>query len=225
MIGAGPAGLTYASLVADGNTVTLFEKAARPGGAFRFAGLAPMFQEVGANPASLERYIRDMVAACLRKGATFRLATDVTRVPGLLAPFDRIVVATGAHYRFGLGPSAMALLDLGGGHWPGLSRLMAEPTLRDWFYYRGRSATGDRFRRLAKPGQAVTVIGDAAKPGKSKEAIASAFEAALLGAIAPIGHPGRAAGRARNPDQVSCVWIRVQPLRGAPDDDETRPLY
>jgi hypothetical protein len=33
---------------------------------------------------------------------------------------------------------------------------------------------------LIGPGQAVTVIGDAAKAGKSKTAITSAFEAALL---------------------------------------------
>jgi 2,4-dienoyl-CoA reductase-like NADH-dependent reductase (Old Yellow Enzyme family) len=64
VIGAGPAGLTYASLVADGNTVTLFEKADRAGGSFRYAGEAPLFQEVEANPKSFERYIADMVAAC-----------------------------------------------------------------------------------------------------------------------------------------------------------------
>ncbi len=46
VIGAGPAGLTYASLVADGNTVTVFEREAVPGGAFRYAGKAPLFQEV-----------------------------------------------------------------------------------------------------------------------------------------------------------------------------------
>jgi hypothetical protein len=34
---------------------------------------------------------------------------------------------------------------------------------------------------LARPDQRVIVIGDAARAGKSKEAIASAFEAALLG--------------------------------------------
>src|SRR5262249_50741730 len=44
VIGAGPAGLTYASLVAAGNAVTVFERAASAGGAFRYAGLAPMFQ-------------------------------------------------------------------------------------------------------------------------------------------------------------------------------------
>ena len=31
VIGAGPAGLTYASLVADGNSVTVFDKAGRAG--------------------------------------------------------------------------------------------------------------------------------------------------------------------------------------------------
>ena len=181
VIGAGPAGLTYASLVAEGNAVTVFEKAGRAGGSFRFAGLAPMFQEVEANPASLERYISGMVAACLHRGVTIQLATDVRRDPGLLAPFNRIVLATGADYRFGLGASAMLMLDLGAGGWPVLSRLLSEPRLRDWFYYRGRRAGADRLRWLARPGQAVTVIGDAAIPGKSKDAIASAFEAALLG--------------------------------------------
>lgn len=181
VIGAGPAGLTYASLVADGNSVTVFDKAGRPGGSFRFAGLAPMFQDVEANPASLERYIDGMVAACRAKGVTFRLLTDIIDVPEELAPFDRIVIATGASYRFGLGEPAMAMLDIGAGKWFGLSQLLSDPKLRDWFYYRGRSATGGRFKGLANDKQIVTVIGDAAKPGKSKEAIASAFEAALLG--------------------------------------------
>jgi dimethylglycine catabolism A len=44
VIGAGPAGLTYASLVADGNAVTVFEREAVPGGAFRYAGKAPLYQ-------------------------------------------------------------------------------------------------------------------------------------------------------------------------------------
>jgi len=181
VIGAGPAGLAYASLVAQGNTVTVFEKATSPGGAFRHAGLAPMFQEVEAKPESLSRHIADMVAACKQKHVAFRFATDVTRDPKLLAPFNRIVVATGAAYPLGLGPVVMKLLEMGAGHWPGISRVMSMPKVRDWFYYRARKATGEPFRALAKPGQTVVVIGDAAKPGKSKEAIASAFEAALLG--------------------------------------------
>ena len=181
VIGAGPAGLTYASLTADGNQVTVFEKDKRPGGAFRYAGKAPLFQEVEASERSFERYIADLVAACTQKGVKFRLATDVAREPGLLSPFDRIVVATGAQYRYGLGLIATQLLDWGAGRWPGAFRLFSIPAFRDWFYYKARQGTGERFTRLAKPGQIAIAIGDAVEAGKSKQAIASAFEAALLG--------------------------------------------
>jgi hypothetical protein len=74
----------------------------------------------------------------------------------------------------------MGLLERGAGHWPLLSQIMSSPKVRDWFYYRARKPTGDDFIGLANPGQTVIVIGDAAKAGKSKEAIGSAFEAALL---------------------------------------------
>jgi orotate phosphoribosyltransferase len=57
---------------------------------------------------------------------------------------------------------------------------MSAPKLRDWFYYRARRATGEKFKALARPGQKVVVIGDAVQAGKSKPAITSAFEAALL---------------------------------------------
>jgi 2,4-dienoyl-CoA reductase-like NADH-dependent reductase (Old Yellow Enzyme family) len=181
VIGAGPAGLTYASLVADGNQVTVFEKAERPGGAFRYAGKAPLFQEVEANEKSFERYVADLTTACVRKGVTFRFSTNVTGQRGLLAPFDRIVIATGAQYRYGLGPIAMQMLDWGAGRWPGLSKLFSHPAFREWFYYQAREGTAERFKQLAKPGQAVVAIGDAVQAGKSKQAIASAFEAALLG--------------------------------------------
>ena len=181
VIGAGPAGLTYASLIAEGNEVTVFEKDKRPGGAFRYAGKAPLFQEVEASEKSFERYIADLTLACVRKGVIFRFGTNVTGQRGLLAPFDRIVIATGAQYRYGLGPLAMQLLDWGAGRWPGLSKLFSHPVVRDWFYYQAREGTAERFKQLAKPGQAVVAIGDAVQPGKSKQAIASAFEAALLG--------------------------------------------
>ena len=57
---------------------------------------------------------------------------------------------------------------------------MSNAKLRDWFYYRARRATTGRFKRLTRPGQTTIVIGDAIKAGKSKQAITSAFEAALL---------------------------------------------
>jgi dimethylglycine catabolism A len=180
VIGAGPAGLTYASLVADGNSVTVFEKNSRAGGSFRYAGKAPLFQEVEANERSFGRYVGDMAAACAMKGVAFRYDTDVTALPGLLAPFDRIVVATGASYRFAIGGLIEWLLDRGVAGAPGVARLFKSPALRDWFYYRAREGTAARFKALARPGQHVAVIGDAARAGKSKQAIASAFEAALL---------------------------------------------
>jgi len=180
VIGAGPAGLTYASLVAGGNDVTVFEKDEHPGGAFRYAGKAPLFQEVAASELSFARYIGDLAAACTRKGVKFRFRCDVAAEPGVLAPFDRVVIATGARYRFGLGPIAEKLLDGGIGRWPLVSRVLSGARLRDWFYYRARGATANRFRPLAKSGQNVVAIGDAKAAGKSKEAIASAFEAALL---------------------------------------------
>jgi len=181
VIGAGPAGLTYASLVAEGNTVTVFDKALRAGGAFRLAGKAPLFQEVVANEASFARYIDDLVRACTRDGVTFRYGVDVTREPGVLAPFNRVVVATGADYRFGLGQVVPLLLRLGAARWPGVAGLMKNDWVRDWFYHRARRASADRFQRLVRRGQTAIAIGDAAKPGKSKAAIAGAFEAALLG--------------------------------------------
>ncbi|HUZ73990.1 MAG TPA: NAD(P)-binding protein [Stellaceae bacterium] len=180
VIGAGPAGLSYAALAAAGNSVTVFEREDRAGGAFRYAGKAPLFQEVEANPRSFERYIASLVATCAQKGVSIRYRTDVARMPQVLAPFDRVVIAAGARYRFGLGRLPLWLLDRDAAHWPGLKRLFASDRFRDWFYYRAREGTAEVFRALARPGQTVIAIGDARRAGKSKEAIASAFEAALL---------------------------------------------
>ena len=159
----------------------MFEKDRHAGGSFRYAGKAPLFQEVEANEKSFERYIGDLVAACIKNGVAFRYRSDVTTLGDALAPFDRIVIATGATYRFGLGAIAMAMLDSGAARWPGMARLFSSPKLRDWFYYRARRGTGERYKVLARGGQKLIVIGDAAGAGKSKAAITGAFEAALLG--------------------------------------------
>jgi dimethylglycine catabolism A len=179
VVGAGPAGLTYAALVAAANTVTVFERADRAGGAFRYAGKAPLFQEVAAKQESFDAYVQQLVADCVGRGVNIRYRVDIWRSAALLAPFDRIVIATGARYRFGLGRLPAMLLDLGAGRWPGLRRIFAAPGFRDWFYYKARTPTGERFRKLARPGQKLTVIGDAVAAGKSMAAILSAFEAAL----------------------------------------------
>jgi hypothetical protein len=179
VIGAGPAGLTYASLMAEQNTVTVFERAAYAGGSFRHAGKAPLFQEVVANQESFDRYVRQLEAVCAGKGVVFHYGVDVARTPELLASFDRIVIATGAAYRFGLGALVTTLLDRGAGHWPLVRQALSVPSIRDWFYHRARKPTGAALRALARPGQEVIVIGDAVAAGKSRPAISSAFEAAL----------------------------------------------
>ena len=180
VIGAGPAGLTYASLVADHSAVTVYEREHAPGGAFRYAGKAPLFQDVEADERALATYIDELVRACMQKQVTFRFGVDVRQTPDVLAPFDRIVIATGARYRFGLGPLAKFLLRAGLGRRFPLRNLFSRPGLRDWFYFVARRGSGDDIRRLARLGQKIVTIGDARKAGKSKEAIASAFSAALL---------------------------------------------
>ncbi len=180
VIGAGPAGLTYAHLAATASKVVVFEREAAVGGAFRYAGKAPIFQEVEANERSFARYVEQMERGCRERGVEFRLNADVERDPSLLDSFDRVVIATGARYRFGLGGLVLWLLDSGLGRTRMVKRGFASSGLRDWFYYRAREATGDAVRsRLGARGELV-VIGDAAHAGKSKEASAQAFRAALL---------------------------------------------
>ena len=97
----------------------------------------------------------------------------------MLADFDRVVFATGARYRHGLGAGVAILLNAGWGRSGPVKRLFGSSRLRDWFCYSARQATGEGMKRLARREQKVTVIGDAAKAGKSKEAIADAYRAAL----------------------------------------------
>ncbi len=177
VVGAGPAGLTYASLAAAANRVTVFERAALPGGAFRLAGKAPLFQGHEARERALLAYVDAMVAACRAAGVEFRFAADPAREPALLEPFDRVVWAAGAHFRPGLGPLTRLVLASGLARMPGMRQLLSRARLREWLYYRARRPAPAS--RPARPGQAAQTIGDARRPGKSKEAIADAFAAAL----------------------------------------------
>ena len=163
VIGAGPAGLTYASLVADGNTVTVFEKdTAR-------RRLVPLCRQGAAVPggrrrtsASFERYIADMVAACELKRRRVPLrdrrdgaSPDSWRrsIASSSRPAPPIASASG---RSSPGRSTAASARC-----PASQRLFSSDKLRDWFYYRARRGSGDAFTPLARPGQKVTVIGDA----------------------------------------------------------------
>ena len=177
VIGAGPAGLTYADLVAEDNQVTVFERAGRAGGALRVAGFAPRFQEVEAAQRSLDAYIDELERACLEKNVVFRYRTEVSAASLAAGSFDRVVIATGAAYRLGLNRLVVSLLEAGWGKALLARRLFAAERVRNWFYRGARRPVRPALEPRA--GWRIQVIGDAAAPGKTAEAVASAFRAAL----------------------------------------------
>ncbi len=181
IIGAGPAGLTYAGLAAPGNRVTVLERDGVCGGSLRLAAKAPFFQEVKAALPPILAYIAELERAALAAGAEIRTCADPLRDPALLRGYDRIVIATGARYPALLGALVRLALLLPGA---ALRPLFKRKRLREWFYTRARRPSAARIAALAPKGTPVEVIGDAFKAGKSKDAIAAAFEAAL--APAPI---------------------------------------
>ena len=181
VVGAGPAGLTYASLMAPDNAVTVFERAAAVGGGFRWAGLAPRFQSVEARPDTFAAYLGALQRDCVAKGVTFRLATDPTGTLGLLGAFDHVVVATGAVYRGSLRPLIEGLLASGlARRWP-FAAWGASDRFRDLFYHRLRRATGGEALDALAGLPSVEIIGDAKAAGKSEAAILAAFQAAYAG--------------------------------------------
>ena len=180
VVGAGPAVLSYASLVADRNNVTVIERAPVSGGAFHYTGKAPLFGEVEAVEGSFEAYVDGLEEACREKSVEFRYGLDVIREPQVLASYDRVVFATGARYRYGLGRVVPRLLDIGLGKSRLGLRLLSSPRVREWLYYGARCGTGPDVKQLAHPDQKVTIIGDAARAGKARDAVDGAFRAALL---------------------------------------------
>jgi hypothetical protein len=106
---------------------------------------------------------------------------DARSAPESLESFDRVVIATGATWRFGLGPIVRWLLEHAAVQHRLIRRLLSSGLLREWLYRGACRATGEDLAGLARPGQKVVVIGDARRAGKSAPAIRSAFEAALLG--------------------------------------------
>lgn len=186
VIGAGPAGLAYASEMVGANAVSVFEKRAEAGGALRLAGCVPMFQGVAATSRSLLDYVSSQELRCRERGVSFAFETDVLCDPSLLRGFDHVVVATGARYRAGSGPVIEALLRRGTLRRAPFEALMCRPGLRDWFYHSARAATGPAIVvRLRDLGHSTEMIGDAARPGKTDAAIASAY-AAAYGCCVPI---------------------------------------
>src|SRR5262249_46354747 len=153
VIGAGPAGLPYASLVAAHNAVTVFERAREAGGAFRLAGKQPLFQEGEPDERAFATYSDELVRACFQQNVPVRFGVVARHDLELLGLYARMVIATGARYRVGLGPLVKLLLDTGLARHPPLRELFARPTMRDWFYFQARRGAYEDLRRLARPGQ------------------------------------------------------------------------
>lgn len=185
VIGAGPAGLAYAAEMAATNEVTLFEKSTEVGGALRRAGLAPLFQGVEAAETNLLAHAEAQLRRCREGGVVVRLGVDPLEDPTTLAGFDHVVVAIGARYRWGMGQVVDAFIRRGLARTAPFARLARRPDLREWFYHRARKGSGEAVaRRLRALGIAAETIGDAARPGKTGPAIASAY-AAAFGLAAP----------------------------------------
>jgi glycine/D-amino acid oxidase-like deaminating enzyme len=178
VVGAGPAGLSYALLVARDNTVTVYERDDRPGGAFRYAGRAPKFQDVDANQDAFDAYITELERACRESGVTFHYRAEVSPNSAALDGHDRIVIATGARYRYGVGILVKLAIAFGLGRSGVVRRFFSSDRRRTWFYYRAREGTGNAYRAPVRNGRKVVMIGDAVTAGKAKEAIESAFRAA-----------------------------------------------
>jgi len=174
IVGAGPAGLTFAASVACHNTVTVFEKDTMAGGAFRYAGLAPKFQNVEANPQSLLHYIDSLVSECEDAGVRFEYGWDLQQRGQELAAFDHVVIATGAAYRGGMRAVISSLLRAGLFRAPLVRGIAQHPGVRKWFYEKARKPTGRSIMRWLPESVPVSVIGDARVAGKSDAAIRDA---------------------------------------------------
>lgn len=177
VIGAGPAGLSYAALVGPGNDVTVFERDTVPGGSFRLAGLAPTFQGVEAVPESFARYVEMLERECREAGIAFVYGEDVTAKPSRLRAFDHVVVAAGARYRWGLGPLIRGFLRSGLAQAKPFRAVAASERVRHWLYHVARTPAGPAIA-LRIGHRSVELIGDARAAGKSDAAIRSAYEAA-----------------------------------------------
>lgn len=108
----------------------------------------------------------------------FEMQKDVLEIPSLLSGFDHVVVASGARYRWGTGSIINAALQSGLVKRGFLKRIAENKAVRNYFYTRLRAGRSDDIRSIQNGSLSIELIGDALKPGRSEEAIRSAYEAA-----------------------------------------------
>ena len=178
VIGAGPAGLSFANVMADANDVTLYEREPEIGGNFLFAGYAPKFQTVEARPDTFAAYISGMKAICESKGVKIKVGLDPFAQGSSLKGYDWIVVATGACLPWGLDGLVRPLLKAGFFQHEWFKSIFSNEKVRHFFYYKLRHATGQKLQNKLGGSARVSLIGDAALAGKAQEAIRSAYELA-----------------------------------------------
>jgi len=179
VVGAGPAGLSYAALMSPKNQVTVFDKNAEEGGSWSWAAQAPRFQEVKTNPITLQNFARQVRHSAEFHGAQFKMSVDVQSQPHLLEPFDRIVFATGATYRFGIGGWVYVMLMTPLRHLAILDQIFQKDGFKNWFYTKARISPRVDWSQLVGDHQKYHIIGDAKTPGKSDAAIRGAYLLAL----------------------------------------------
>jgi 2,4-dienoyl-CoA reductase-like NADH-dependent reductase (Old Yellow Enzyme family) len=179
VIGSGPAGLSYASLMAMANAVTIFEKSDQIGGAFRLVADAPLFQNVEPRAESFQDYVGSLHAMCVERGVRFEMKSDPLENVSLLEGYDHVVVASGAHYRWGLGPIITKMLELGMLRRGFLKQMAERKSVREYFYTHLRAGWKGDIGNTHNKDCSIDVIGDAAIPGRSENAIRSAYEAAF----------------------------------------------
>lgn len=89
VVGAGPAGLTFAHHAADrGHNVTIYERSDHAGGQFCLAAVPPFKHE-------LARAIKYMIEACKRSKVNILYNTEATKEMLLEGNYDAVVLATG----------------------------------------------------------------------------------------------------------------------------------